>query len=234
VSPPDRVLAAAADPVPSLQRWVHVHALLLVGASALAFAFGILAPLFAVALPSFLWLGQLTAGAWTPSGRPGLANLITLLRLGLTIVIVYALEFVGLIGAGLLALLFLVLDGFDGMVARRRGEAGPFGETFDKETDAFFVLILCFFLFQLDRLSGWILTVGLLRYLFVLWMWWIDAPADRERRSRFARISYVIAVSSLLVAFLPVPALFGPLATFATGLLLVSFARSAWWILRPR
>lgn len=213
---------------------MHVHALLLVAASALAFAFGSLAPLFTAALLSFLWLGRLTAGAWTPSGRPGLANLITLFRLGLTIVIVYAIGFVGLIGAGLLALLFLVLDGFDGMVARRRGEAGPFGETFDKETDAFFVLILCFFLFQLDRLPGWILAVGLLRYLFVLWMWWIDASADSERRSRFARISYVIAVSSLLVAFLPVPALFGPLAILATGLLLVSFARSAWWILRPR
>ncbi len=230
----NRVRAGTLDLVPLIQRWTHVHALLLVGASGLSYAIETLTPLFAVGLPSFFWLALRTAGTWTPSARFGAANVITTIRLGLTAAIVILLDDLGLIGSGLLAVAFLVMDGFDGAVARRRGEEGLFGEAFDKETDAFFVLVLSFLLFQLGRLPIWILSVGLLRYLFVLWMWWMRGPAKSERRSRFARVSYVVAVSALLLTFLPLPALYTPLALLATGLFLVSFARSAWWILWPR
>lgn len=67
-----------------------------------------------------------------------MANLITLLRLILLVVIFSALEFGGLAGhvwALFLTIVIIALDGLDGVVARLKGESSEFGGVFDIVAD---------------------------------------------------------------------------------------------------
>src|SRR5699024_6459898 len=67
----------------------------------------------------------------------------------------------------------LSLDGLDGLLARRRGEASRFGAGFDMETDALVILLLSILMYRLDRAGAWVLAIGLMRYAFVAagWVW---------------------------------------------------------------
>ena len=128
-----------------------------------------------------------------PFQRFGLANQVTLFR-----ALIVAL-FAGSLGwqsaawqlswwpAGL-ALLALALDGLDGWLARRRGQASPFGARFDMEVDAGFILVLSLLAFDLERAGYWVLLSGLLRYLFIAagLVWPLLArplPPSRRRQS---------------------------------------------------
>ena len=62
----------------------------------------------------------------------------------------------------------LVLDGLDGVAARRSGLSSPFGARFDMETDAFMILVLSVIAFLLGKAGIWVIAGGLLRYLYVL------------------------------------------------------------------
>lgn len=215
----------------SLQRWTRIHALVMVPAAFAVLTTGADLLLPGLALVSFGVLLGLARRRWTPDGSFGLANGITVIRLFLSMGLWTLGTSVSPAWVVPGAILVLVLDGLDGRVARERGEVSSLGELFDMEVDAFFVLILSLLLAELDRLGSWIATAGLLRYAFVLWTWWVQPMGGRERRSRLARISFVVAVAVLLTAFLPLPALYRPLAVAATALLVVSFARSAWFLL---
>jgi phosphatidylglycerophosphate synthase len=84
-----------------------------------------------------------------------------------------------------LALIALVLDGVDGRVARRRGEASAFGARFDMETDALLILVLAALAWSLGKAGAWILLAGALRYLFVaagFVLPWLRAELPPSRR----------------------------------------------------
>ncbi len=68
-----------------------------------------------------------------------------------------------------LATAALVLDGVDGWVARRTGTASALGARFDMEVDAFLILVLSAQV--AERLGGWVLLIGLMRYAFVVAGW---------------------------------------------------------------
>ena len=70
-----------------------------------------------------------------------------------------ALVAVLLTGAGT-----LLLDGVDGRVARRRGEATALGARFDSETDAALVLVLSVAVLVVGAAGWWVLAIGLMRY----------------------------------------------------------------------
>lgn len=108
-----------------------------------------------------------------PLAALGAANRVTLLRAGLPCL------FAGLVGDGARVVddlavplavgtaAFLALDGVDGWLARRRGEESAFGSLLDHETDALFLLVLSVLVHQTDKVGPWIITAGLLHYLYL-------------------------------------------------------------------
>jgi phosphatidylglycerophosphate synthase len=132
------------------------------------------------------------------------------------------------------SLLVLVGDGLDGWLARRYETETSFGAFFDKETDALFLLLLCAIAGFRGRLPIWILGAGLLRYVFVGLIFLIDPPEKTEERSTVARYVYAGMVGALLLAFLPYPGVYRPVAGGATAALAVSFVRSLWGIVSQR
>ena len=159
---------------------------------------------------------------WTPSGVFGSANAITLLRLAGVCLLLFADPASGWVGAG--ALFLFALDAVDGWVARRRKLCSEFGEFFDKEVDAFFLLVLCLLLYSKRHFGLWILIPGLLRYGFVAYLKWIGPGRIKEQRSRFGCWSYFLIMVSLISAFIVNDRFSLPLIVLTTFVLCASFA----------
>lgn len=211
-----------------LARWNTGHSIALLMAAAAVVAGSPVWLACAIAAVSFGALVARSRGRWTPDGRFGPANMVTLARLAG----MFALPFVPppLIVVAGLGLALLALDGVDGWVARRTGTSGEFGAFFDQECDAFFVLLLCLMLYRLPGgLGAWILVPGLLRYLFVLYVLIAKPPLRKAPRSRRAMWAFVLMVVSLLLCFAGHPArleLPRALAGAMSIALVLSFAES--------
>lgn len=211
-----------------LARWNAGHAVVLLLA-ATAVALG--APTWVSCAVAAISFGLLVAGfhgRWTPQGRFGPANMVTLARLAG----MFALPFMPppmIVVAGL-GLALLALDGVDGWVARRTGTSGEFGAFLDQECDAFFLLLLCLMLHRLPGgLGAWILVPGLLRYLFVLHVRIARPRLSKEPRSRRAMWVFVLTMFSLLLCFAAYPDLLAVPRVLAAAMsvaLVLSFAES--------
>jgi phosphatidylglycerophosphate synthase len=215
-----------------LQRWSERHALLM----ALAIA-GMpleISPVPAAALAAGSFLGLILGFRrhWTPEGRFGPANAITLARLLGVLVLLLGVGGGGAWPAGL-ALAILCADGLDGWAARRWRTASEFGHLFDQETDAFFVLVLCIVLYLQGQLGAWVLIPGALRYAFVLFVKAAGPPRRAIRGSRYSRAMGVFAILALTFCLLPAGKTCGGLAAAASLTLIGSFLRSAWRLYRP-
>ena len=128
----------------------------------------------------------------------------------------------------------LLMDGFDGQVARRTGTASEFGARFDMEVDAFLILLLCI---QVSRTLGlWVLAIGLMRYAFVAASWalpWLTAPLRPSMaRKTVAAVQGVVLVA-VTAAVLPRPAEYVVVA-LALAALVWSFGRDTLWLARTR
>jgi phosphatidylglycerophosphate synthase len=167
---------------------------------------------------------------WTPDGRFGLANTVTTLRVAL-VALLGALPDAGVPSACLVLGVFL-LDGLDGRLARRGGTTSSFGAAYDMEADALFVLVAGLRLGIAGRLGAWILVQGLIRYAYVVAISLLPTARGDEPRSRAARYVFAGVVLSLAASFWPIPA-HCYLAAVMTLLLVVSFARSAFWSFGP-
>lgn len=167
------------------------------------------------------------------------ADRITLIRVGLAAVL--AGQLVGdptrpATGVALaaIALTALVLDGVDGWLARRRGEASDFGARLDMETDAIVILVLCALIWAAGRTGPWVLMIGALRYAFLL----AQTPWPRLARplppSRRRRVVCAVQVGVLPLCLLPQPhpLLATLLAGTALALLCYSFAVDTQWLIR--
>lgn len=172
-------------------------------------------------------------GRWTPTGDFGGANAVTAVRIGLFVLMPLAATAGAFVLIGL-CLGILVTDAIDGWLARRTGQSSTFGAFFDKESDALFLLILCGLAAFRGRLPLWILGAGLLRYLFVVLLFFIPPSEKTEERSNLARYVYGGMIAALLFSFLPYPSLYRPVVIGATSLLGASFGRSLWVLLSRR
>ena len=122
-------------------------------------------------------LGALLLAKLPPSHPgPGLgpANRLTLARAALVLPLAVLALLPGVFtGAGYwwmvgLSTMALVLDGLDGLLARRTGTESAFGARFDMELDAFLLLVLSALVWWRGSVGSWVLLVGGLRYVFVL------------------------------------------------------------------
>jgi phosphatidylglycerophosphate synthase len=173
------------------------------------------------------------------AGRFGWANVVTATRSALVACItgLVAASFVEPISVPLmvgLAIPALALDAVDGWVARGTGSTTELGARFDMEVDAFLLLVLS--LYVAPILGPWVLTIGLMRYVFVAAGWglpWlrVELPPRYWRKVVTAAqgIALTFAASGLF------PQLAGVLVAVALALLVESFGRDvAWLALRGR
>jgi len=214
----------------TIQNWTTFHALLILVATAFCFLLSDTIPLIISAVLSFALLIRLTSKQWTPKRHFGWGNLLTSLRL--TLLLLTTLFFKELPNYLIAAagLIILIGDGIDGKVARQQNELSEFGEYFDKETDALFIHLFCLSAVFKNLLGEWIILIGLLRYLFVLYLFLTGKKGHKERRSKAGRYIFVFVSCSVIIIFLPFPGL--PLAASAISLLLLiySFGRDILWI----
>jgi phosphatidylglycerophosphate synthase len=156
------------------------------------------------------WMVLAGLAQHAPHRRFGPANVLTLTRAAYVALLLGVAAEGGTLtpeGRWLLAiagLAAMLLDGADGWAARRSGLVSPFGARFDMEVDALFVLVLAALVWRAGQAGAWVLTAGLLRYIFVLagWVWPVLAvplPPSLRRKA-----ICVAAIAVLLLALSPV------------------------------
>ncbi|WP_166259548.1 CDP-alcohol phosphatidyltransferase family protein [Marinobacter salicampi] len=169
----------------------------------------------------------------------GWANRITLVRavmtslLGAVVLVPDVLP--GLVWPFAIAsLVVLVLDGFDGAIARATHTESDFGARFDMELDAFFILLLCGAVIVLDKAGPWVVALGLMRYGFLVAGQLCPAlKADLPESFRRKTVC-VWQSATLLIVILPfVSPWFASIAlALALALLTYSFVVDTLWLLR--
>lgn len=213
--------------------WGYANALSMLGGTLLALWLSY-PPLlaFVAALCFFIMVAQ-SRGSWTPDGGFGLPNVITTVRLFLTAGLLFSHQHpLGLLLA-LVALVNILLDVADGWLARRNNQSSKFGAQYDIETDALLVLTLTVILFTRHIAGAWVLTAGLLRYLYVLAPAIVPTSRGEYPRSRHGRFIYVLMVVCYMLALI-VPASTGSyLALIGTVAVSGSFLHSFWYRYRP-
>lgn len=214
-------------------RWHHAHSIAMLFVVAVTAAWrapGILA--LWLALSFFVYVVG-SRGEWTPQGKFGLANVVTMTRAGLTLTLLWdPLRQAGVVLA-FVALSILLLDVVDGWLARRSEAAGEFGGRFDVEVDAAFVTALAVLLWVRGVTGPWVLVAGLWRYVYVLVVMVFPSSTPEIQRARFARFVYVATVVSFVCAFVLPGGLAAQSAALGTLAVSVSFLRSFWQRYRP-
>lgn len=209
----------------TLIRWSEAHAWVMLAVMALDLLHMPLMVSAVAAAISFGWLVILGASQWTPHDRFGGANFITLTRLLATLSLL-ATPAIHPVAAFAVSLTILLLDGVDGWTARKYGLSSEFGEYFDKEVDAFFMLALCLLLARSGHVGSWILLAGGLRYLFVLFLKFAKPPQSKETANRFGKAVCATMLAVLIACLWPLTPYCSPLALAASSALIASFANS--------
>ncbi len=172
-----------------------------------------------LALPVLIWRIRI-AFAKEPEKLPeaffpGLANQLTIFR-GLFICLLAGFLFPKSpegFSAWLPGFLYstaLIMDGFDGYLARFRKETSAFGTFLDRDLDALATLIGILLAIRYARLPDWYILAGTAYYLFACGEWWREKqglllhplPASRYRRYVAVFQSVFIVLSLLPVTVL--------------------------------
>jgi phosphatidylglycerophosphate synthase len=174
-----------------------------------------------------------------PSARLGWASWITLIRatLAVGVAALTAASFelpVATATLVTLASIALALDFVDGWLARRTRTESTLGARLDGEVDAFLILVLSIYVAPIA--GGWVLLIGLARYLFLAAGWalpWLRAPLPRRDWRKTVTASTGVA---LVIAASGVPPLAVSRILLAVALALIgeSFGRDVWWLWRHR
>lgn len=182
---------------------------------------------FIVALPSFIYL---LIYEWPmlkklhPFG--GFANWVTLLRLT-GLLVLFALS--GRLTNGQLTSTFFVLvllDGLDGILARRFHQETSFGANFDMETDALFVCFVSILIFEKGYVGSWVLLIGFMRYFYIALVYFTDMHQLTEKRTKYGPLIGVILFIAILLPFVLPRIIYLPCLIGASVLVTLSFAWS--------
>ncbi len=164
----------------------------------------------------------------------GLANVLTLTRLVITCALTaFAIQFCITAAAAdrvmwmlsVLAAGALVIDGLDGLAARRLGLESSFGARFDMEVDALLILVLSVLACATGKAGVWVIAGGLLRYVYLIAAYGFPALA-RPLAPAWRRKAIAVIQGATLTALLAPaiqPPLSAALALIALALLIYSF-----------
>jgi phosphatidylglycerophosphate synthase len=121
----------------------------------------------------------------------------------------------------------VIVDVLDGHVARRRGEETSFGAVFDREVDAFFVLVAYLSFAQDGWLGAWMLLAGLLPYGYRLLVSVGPAAVDAAHKERLAGPLAGLNFA-LLIAAAALPTHAPSILAASVTVVSVSFGASFW------
>lgn len=165
-----------------------------------------------------------------PHDLLGLGNLTTVFRMTLVVALIAPLvEPASRWLIAVIALLALVLDGFDGWLARREGRVSDFGARLDMEVDSAVGVILALNIWAAGIIGPWILILGLPRYVFILAAQFFPWLNGQLPPSLARRVICVVQVSVLIGIMTPIFPDWVVWFAFVVGsaLLLWSFGRDA-------
>lgn len=163
---------------------------------------------------------------WHGIGR---ANALSLVRLFLlSLVLVFYSKWWPIISAVLL-IICVVLDGFDGALARRYGESSSFGHYLDVEIDAFAIAVLCVLLWHYQSISGLILLAAAMRYAYVLLIKFSVREPRLEPSRRYASVIAVTVYVVMTIRLAFDQLVFSAALVIGCLLLVWSFSRSLWF-----
>jgi glycosyltransferase 2 family protein len=215
-------------PSPTSRPWVYASAFSMIAGALLALWLSYPPVLgFVSALCFFILVAQ-ARGNWTPDGGFGVPNLITTLRLGLTMGLLFFYQHQEGIVLAVVALSNILLDAVDGWLARRTGQSSEFGAHYDIEADALLVLTLTVILFGRGVAGSWVILAGLWRYLYVLAPACFPTPVGQAPRSRHGRIMYVLMIVCFMLALVTPQEIGQYLALLGTVATSLSFLHSFW------
>lgn len=205
--------------------WSKYNAWAMIGTSLIFAIYGWSSLFLAVATISFLVFIVSNRRSWQSFGWwGGWANVITVLRLLLIALVMWqsaALHDYVIFVMGIVA---LVADGLDGYFARKYHTVSAFGDCFDKETDAFFVLAYSVVIYEKDLAGEWILMPGLLRYMYVILLSVVKIKPEVPSPSFRGKFMGMWLMGTLLSPFVITPLVYIPGLIFAIAMILYSFA----------
>ena len=123
-------------------------------------------------------------------------------------------------------LLIILLDGLDGILARKLNQSSRFGAIFDMETDAFLVASLSVLLYQKGTIEGWILVPGLMRYFYVLLIYIAGVQNKNESLHPYSKHFAVAFFFGLLIPFVLQNFISNALLIIASSGIMFSFSYS--------
>lgn len=219
----------------SLKQWNIIHSIAILIALSVFHLTGWYWPVLAVAFLSvlLLWTTQwYTISDIRPAG--GYANLLTLLRYIILILIVAFSDVWPLWSLGLLFTIPLMLDGLDGYIARRLNHSTKFGALFDLETDSLFITMTAMILYERNIIDAWLLPAAYMRYFFVLLISLLQLNRVQEKRTYFGPFIAFIMFVSLILEFLFESPVTRVILFFASCLIVLSFMYSFFEIISGR
>lgn len=219
----------------SLKQWNIIHSIAILMALTVFHLTGWYWP---VLVASFLSLILLWSTQWytisniKPAG--GYANLLTLLRYNLMLLIVIFSKIWPLWSLGLLFAIPVLLDGLDGYLARKLNHVTRFGALFDLETDSLFMTLTGMILYDRHIVGAWLLPAAYMRYFYVLFIWILQLNRIQEKRTRFGPFIAFIMFMSLILEFLFQSAATRVILMCASSLIILSFIYSFFGVILQR
>lgn len=125
--------------------------------------------------------------------------------------------------------LWLLLDGLDGYLARKYNASSAFGARLDMETDAYFVLCLSLLLSLKNSSISWIILLGLWRYCYVVLLQLSKVKTQPEPTSYFKKASTVFTIVALLVPLVFFNQFIDYLVLFSVATTTLSFSHSLYF-----
>ncbi len=208
----------------SLIQWNLIHSFLLISGGVISILFELYWPVYLIGTLSFTALMARERNNWMklhPFG--GYANHLTLLRLLLLLAIVFLANPYVIFA---LLLVSIILDAFDGVLARKHGTSSEFGSFLDIETDAFFMLILTLSLYQLNLTGSWIIHAGLSRYYYILLKRILGLSKIKEPRLNSIRYTAIAVFVLFFSPFVIPEGYYHLFLAIGTSLLILSFSAS--------
>jgi len=211
----------------SIENWYKGHAIFMIVATLVFLTTKQLYWIPAYGAVSFLYFLVTNRANWSAiNWFGGYPNLATGFRLLLFLCLLFFQQHLAFYQIAIIATIVISFDGVDGYLARKHNQASYFGSYFDRETDAFFVLAMTCLIFHHQLAGYWVLTAGLLRYVYVVSLFFFKPAGKKETKSNRGKIIAVILMISLIACFLVNEKIFLPGLIIATILVIYSFGLS--------